>query len=309
MPVLKINIRTSQEEWTATFDQPEIFIGRGDEHSPDLELADPTVSRNHGRIWLSAEGYWYEDTGSTYGSEKNGAAVVGSTRIFAGDIITLGDVSLTISEANIANEEQSEGELFDVQLQNNVNIHDDSVKPNQPSARVQVIAQQAWKAKVKVPLMPSGLSPNFFGNLVTAFEKEGDINEALLYAIEEIIRACDPIQRAAILLMDDACEELTVEAHYPLFEPAISTTLIRRVVEEQKAFIWKSEDNEASSRSMKRLNIKMGLYSPIVFGDKQVGVVCADTTSTSDIITEEDLKFFVNVTKVLACLIIAKRKN
>lgn len=139
------------------------------------------------------------------------------------------------------------------------------------------------------------------------FEYEDQLNDCLTLAIEDIVRLFNPVERGAVLLLDSSGSELSVAAHYPLFEPAISTSLIRKTIEEKKAFIWKADQSSFSSQSVKKLRIKMGLYAPLAFGPHQLGVVCADTTSSTVEITGGDLELFVNVTQVLSALIYAKK--
>ena len=98
-------------------------------------------------------------------------------------------------------------------------------------------------------------------------------------------------------------------AHYPLYEPAVSTTLASKTIEQQQAFIWNAEDDVASSVSTKKLNIKAGMYSPLVFGPSTLGLACVDSTSLRAEFTQKDLDLFVNINQVLSALIAAKKKE
>ena len=303
MAVINIHIRTPDNEWSVAFQQAEITIGRGVNFVPDIEIDDSTVSRQHGRIWLTADGYWYEDTNSTTGSKKNGSTIMGPVRIFTGDIISVGQSTLTIEQANIADDELDLNELFDVQIQNRFHLYEDSIKP--ALAKVKIIAQRAWEKTAPEPT--SEFTPNFFGELVNKFEHEGQLNDCLALAVEDIVRLFNPVERGTILLLDTTGSELNVAANYPLSEPAISTSLVRKTIQERKAFIWKADQTSFSSSSIKKLRIKMGLYSPLAFGPNQLGVICADTTSSTVDISSDDLELFMNVTQVLSALIYAKQ--
>ena len=305
MSAINIRIRTPDNEWSAAFQQPEILIGRGDDSALDIRITDSMVSRQHGRIWLTADGFWYEDTNSTSGSKKNGSLIMGPVRVFTGDIISVGESTLTIAQADISDDELDLNELFDVQVHDRLHLHEDSISPRKPSAKVKIIAQRAW-AKTN-PEATSEFSSNFFGNLVNIFEYEDQLSSCLGLAIEEIVRLFNPVERGAILMLDTAGSELNVAAHYPLFEPAISTSLVRKTIQERKAFIWKADQTSFSSSSIKKLRIKMGLYSPLAFGPNQLGVICADTTSSTVDISSDDLELFMNVTQVLSVLIYAKQ--
>jgi hypothetical protein len=305
MSAINFRIRTPENEWSVAFQQPTITIGRGDEDTLDLQIADAMVSRQHGEIWLTADGYWYKDNNSTSGSKKNGSLIMGPVRVFTGDIISVGESTLTVSQADISDDELDLNELFDVQVQDRLNLHDDSISPRKPSAKVKIIAQRAW-AKTN-PEPASEFTPNFFGELVNIFEYGDQLNDCLGLAIEEIVRLFNPVERGTILMLDNTGRELNVVAHYPLFEPAISTSLVRKTIEEKKAFIWKADQSSFSSSSIKKLRIKMGLYSPLAFGPNQLGVICADTTSSTADIGKDDLELFMNITQVLSALIYARQ--
>ena len=61
----------------------------------DLVLTDTRVSRRHGELEVGPDGVAYRDTGSTNGSLLNGRTVT-STVLKPGDVLTLGETSLTI---------------------------------------------------------------------------------------------------------------------------------------------------------------------------------------------------------------------
>ena len=100
MSAIKILIQAPEKAWSVSFQQEEIFVGRGGDVPLDIQIPDPTVSRYHGRIWLSPDGYWYEDNNSTHGSKKNDALMMGPVRIFSGDVLRIGESDLTIELAD-----------------------------------------------------------------------------------------------------------------------------------------------------------------------------------------------------------------
>ncbi len=70
-----------------------VTVGRG---SCDLVLADQSVSRKHGRLYLEAGQPMVEDSGSTNGTRVNGTGVTGPTRLKQGDVVEFGDIRLTV---------------------------------------------------------------------------------------------------------------------------------------------------------------------------------------------------------------------
>jgi serine phosphatase RsbU (regulator of sigma subunit)/pSer/pThr/pTyr-binding forkhead associated (FHA) protein len=74
-------------------DKSSIRIGRGQEN--DLNLNDPTVSRQHARIERRADGVYVSDRGSRSGTMVNGSVAEGEVLIQPGDRISLGSCELT----------------------------------------------------------------------------------------------------------------------------------------------------------------------------------------------------------------------
>ena len=305
MSAIKISIRAPEKDWVVSSQKGEIFIGRGGDVPLNIQIPDPTVSRCHGRIWLATDGYWYEDNNSTHGSKKNDAHLIGPVRIFSGDILKIGESALTIEQADITEENINLNEFFDVHLQDRLHLNEKEKKHGGASTRIRVIGQKAYEAKEK---SDEENPTRIFGGLVNIFGYEG-LNDALCLAIEDIVGQFKAAERGCILLLENSGTELIVAAHYPLYEPAVSTTLASKTIEQQQAFIWNAEDDAASSVSTKKLNIKSGMYSPLVFGPSTLGLACIDSTSLRAEFTQKDLDLFVNINQVLSALIAAKNKK
>ena len=67
----------------------------------DVVIVDNRVSRLHGEIEWSLEGFTYRDAGSTNGSLLNGRSVT-SAVLKPGDVLKLGETSLTLIEERAA---------------------------------------------------------------------------------------------------------------------------------------------------------------------------------------------------------------
>jgi len=306
MSAIKISVRAPEKDWVISFQKDEIFIGRGGDVPLDIQIPDPTVSRCHGKIWLSSDGYWYEDNNSTHGSKKNNALMMGPVRIFTGDVLRIGESDLTIEQADITEGDLDLNELFDVHIQNRLDLHKTGNQEKGASTRIRVIGQKAYQTEQQrnKEKTPTGI----FGNLVNIFGYEG-LNDALVLAVEDIVGEFKDAERGCILLLENSGTELVVAAHYPLYEPAVSTTLASKTVEKQHAFIWSAEDDAVSSASLKKLNVKAGMYSPLVFGPHTLGLACIDSTSLRAEFTRTDLDLFVDITQVLSALITTKKKE
>ncbi len=306
MSSIKISVRSPDTEWTVSLEQAEILIGRGGDAPLDIKIPDPSVSRCHGRIWVSTDGYWFEDNNSTHGSKKNESMVMGPIRIFSGDIIEVGSSLLVIEQADITEEDSGVTELFDVHLQDRLNLDQASQDKRRASGKIKVTGQKAYSAQESQKEKYNNAV--FFGNLAKIFGFE-DLEDALYLAIEDIVGKYEAAERGCILLFDAQENELAVRSHYPLFEPAVSTTLARKTIQEQQAFIWESDKSFLPSESQKKLNIKAGMYSPLTFGPRTLGVITVDTSSSLGEFSRIDLDLLINISQVLSGLIDAKQKR
>ena len=306
MSSIKISVRAPDTEWTVSFEQAEIQVGRGGDIPLDIKIPDPTVSRCHGRIWISADGFWFEDNNSTHGSKKNESMVMGPVRIFSGDILEVGSSLLIIEQADITEQDSGVMELFDVHLQDRLILDQASQDKRRASGKIKVIGQKAYSAQENQKEKYNNAV--FFGNLAKTFGFE-ELEDSLYLAIEDIVGKYNGAERGCILLFDTQENELVVRSHYPLFEPAVSTTLAHKTIEEQQAFIWESEKSFLPSASQKTLNIKTGMYSPLTFGPQTLGVITVDTTSSLGEFSRIDLDLLINVSQVLSGLIYAKQKH
>lgn len=69
-------------------DSAAVTIGRGPAN--DISLADDFASSFHARVEARADGVWIEDTGSTNGTQVNGARIDTATKLQPGDLIRIG---------------------------------------------------------------------------------------------------------------------------------------------------------------------------------------------------------------------------
>jgi hypothetical protein len=137
-------------------------------------------------------------------------------------------------------------ELFDVHLQNRLHLNQASPDRRKASGKIKVIGQKAYSAQENQKEKYNNAV--FFGNLAKTFGFE-ELEDSLYLAIEDIVGKYNGAERGCILLFDAQENELVVRSHYPLFEPGVSTTLARKTIEEQQAFIWESEKSFLPSAS------------------------------------------------------------
>ena len=73
-----------------------VKIGRGEDCEVDLH--DPTVSKEHAKIDFKDGGYFVEDVGSKHGTFMNGKKVDGKRKLRSGDEVTIGESVLRFEE-------------------------------------------------------------------------------------------------------------------------------------------------------------------------------------------------------------------
>jgi DNA-binding NtrC family response regulator len=71
-----------------------LLIGRSS--NADIEVKDPSVSRQHARVSVEAGEVFLTDLGSHNGARINGRRMSGSQLLQSGDVVTLGDVTLVL---------------------------------------------------------------------------------------------------------------------------------------------------------------------------------------------------------------------
>src|SRR5437870_2419376 len=94
MPALEIAAPDGVRRLFA-LDRDRVTIGRAREN--DVFLPDRWLSRRHAEIQQGADGFYVVDLGSKNGTIVNHVAITDRLRLRAGDVITLGEHTLTFS--------------------------------------------------------------------------------------------------------------------------------------------------------------------------------------------------------------------
>ena len=326
MACLIVTVQTDGRKESHEFDQDEILVGRlVTGNAPAIILQDKAVSRKHARIWRALDGYWVEDLGSTHGTMKKGVSLMGPERVYAGDCFELGDSLLTIEKADITEPDTNLDELFDVHVTDRFGAEDLGPKSD-PAAQIRIVAHEDLFAPLGKPDVSSGESSDWawygdeksrlatqanptrvFGHLAENFSNEDSLQYSTELAIKDIVHIMESAERGAVLLFNEDHTQLELCAHYPVFKPAFSTTLALNALTSRKAFVWEADSGGVTSNSIKRLNIKCGVYAPLEFGSNQLGIACVDSTSSKAKFTEGDLGFFITLSQVLGALVYGKR--
>jgi pSer/pThr/pTyr-binding forkhead associated (FHA) protein len=95
IPPVTLEVTNLLEEQPATFDIPEILIGRS--AAANYTIRNETVSSQHARLSYHHHQWWVEDLKSTNGTFLNGERVVSPTVVMNGDELRCGQVNIRVT--------------------------------------------------------------------------------------------------------------------------------------------------------------------------------------------------------------------
>jgi adenylate cyclase len=87
--------------------------------------------------------------------------------------------------------------------------------------------------------------------------------------------------------------ELLLKAHVPVGQPSISMTLATRTMARRRGFIWRDSLDPSQSQILNRM--KTGMYVPLIWKDRVLGVACVDNEQTKTIFSMDDLRLMLAV--------------
>jgi serine phosphatase RsbU (regulator of sigma subunit)/pSer/pThr/pTyr-binding forkhead associated (FHA) protein len=272
-----------------------VTVGRS--RDSDIFLPDQWLSRHHAAIEERADGYWVSDLNSKNGTLLNGEPVRDWRRLRPGDVITLGEHTLTFcAEAAEEEEEDREPEgtrVFSVKELSAINTRPviDPAELQRQNRVLAILSKAASELVVHRPL--------------------GELFELVLDLLLEAVAA----ERGAILLLDGSPPHPVIKASRSRSGDAltrVSRSIARRAMEERVSLLlpnvledarFKSEDSILSS------GIRTAMCAPLWFTatgegrDSVIGLVYVDSLQQSHAFTEDDLRVLTALANVAAAKI------
>ena len=98
--LLKITTADGECKTISLAGKNSVMIGRSE--SADLYLADKKISRRHAEISINGDGIFLDDLSSRTGTRVNGESISGRTRLSVNDSIQIGETTLVLENAEIA---------------------------------------------------------------------------------------------------------------------------------------------------------------------------------------------------------------
>ena len=284
---------------TCEIAEAEFAFGRAeDKFSIGLDLTpDAKVSRLHGKIWFEDNVCWVEDHNSSRGTRLNDVEIKGrgKQQLKLHDVIEIGDTTLEIETLEVGSAGGQTSFLEE----------GTALIPNEESAGSEVaIAQDVDATELGVaPLVAESETAQrlkIICDLPIEFCGKTKL-ETLLPAI--LGRLAEIIPKSAswgLVLRDPETDALLLKAHNSSREPTLSETLARRAMTEHKAFIWKRNTEADISISIVQNQIDVGMYAPLLWQEKALGVICGGAVKAETSFTEQDLHLLVVVAQYAA---------
>ena len=277
-----------------TLEKQRVTIGRAREN--DLFLPDRWLSRHHAEIRHSDDGYWVFDMGSKNGTLVNRIPVRESQRLRSGDIITLGEHSITFSDGDSAPLEP-DTEPMGTQI---FSARELSKEVRTPAGDAETLARQNRVLRV-------------LSDAASALLVHRPIHETFERVIDLLFEAV-AAERAAVLMASPSGEPEIKASRVRSGPPIkrVSRSIARRVLTDRVALLLPNVMEDVGLRGQESIlstGIRSAICAPLWLAgtenDTVIGLVYLDTRLGTASFDEEDLR----VVTALANLAAAKIEN
>jgi adenylate cyclase len=271
----------------------EAVIGRH-KKGVSIDLApDMKVSRLHARVWVEDGQFWIEDLNSKQGTKVSGEEIKGQGNrlLHPDDIIEMGDTVLTVHIPTEQPEQLVVTKLLSFSAR---------AKSLADSGDILDATELAFGATQHITTDHEQRLA-FFYELPLQLGAETRLESLLQLVVERVVNVIPSAKRGALLVKDRATGRLTLKAHLPPGNPAVSRTMANQAMEQRKAFIWPpvqtptaqpqpTADLEKSFESMIRFHIESAMYAPLLWNNEVLGVLCVDNSEACPPFQGDDLR-------------------
>ena len=277
-----------------TLEKDRITIGRSRDN--DVFLPDQWLSRTHAAVRAEDSVYFVEDLGSKNGTLVNGRKLEDEHQLRHGDVITLGEHTLTFSEeesVDAVDDEPAGTQIFSAaELQ--LVPRSDEADPEALARQNRVLGILSQAARALLDHRP----------LDEVFE------QVLDFVFEPV-----PTERAAILLMEGPTPKPVIKASRSKRGEAItkvSRSIARRVVDQRVSVILPNVMEDAALKSQESIlssGIHSALCAPLWYTssrgeeDRVIGLIYLDSLMGALPYTEDDLQVLTALSHIAAAKI------
>jgi adenylate cyclase len=297
--------REAQKVWETS--ETEVIFGRAEERLPIiLNLSpDQRVSRMHGRIWEEEGHWWIEDLNSAGGTKVNGVEIKGRgiQRLHPSDSIVVGETTLRVEV----------GESRSLPRRTNYLENGTFLLPEKRPDESGVAIAKDVDANAVEPVPPecagvaAALRLKMVCDLPFHFATKTTLETLLPAIVDQLVEVLPQGESWALVLRDPETDALLLKAYHYVQRTSLSETLLRRVMAERKAFIWRKSADVDMTGSVVLSGIEIGMYAPLVWQGEAIGAICAGARSAETVFTEEDLKLLVLVGQYAAMAVATHR--
>jgi sigma-B regulation protein RsbU (phosphoserine phosphatase) len=294
MPVITVQAADGSPQ-RFPLEQDRVTIGRS--RQSDIFLSDQWLSRHHAEIQRGPDGFYLVDLGSKNGTLLNGSPLAERQRLRGGDVITLGEHTLTYSEGAGPDALREEPEPEGTRVFSARELSDIRTKPHEPADL---------------------LRQNRFLTTLSEAAKSLLLHRPLPQLYDEVLKLvfeAVPAERAAIMLLEGSPPQPVIKSSRSRQgEPirSVSRSIARRAIELGESVLIPSIfDDEALKiqESIMASGVRSAMCAPLWFTtelgaeDAVIGLVYVDSMRRGGSFTEDDLQVLSALANVAAAKI------
>ena len=269
-----------------TFYKPSVLLGRANGGGqPDFDLSpDVNVSRSHARIWIENGRCWIEDLGSKFGTkvDKEDIRSKGKVCIDAAVHVQVGDTVITVdrpleSAAGFPELQPQAASASTIEIDKTL---------DGSAGRFSVPRGDSLGAAERQALLLE---------ILVQFSVPAPLDQLLKTIVGRVVELIPGAARGALLLRNPATDRFLMAAFVSTGQPAVSETLARRALKQEQAFIWRNNFATDYAISIHRHQIQSGMYAPLIYDGRPLGVLCVDNSNSYSAFSDDDLQLLVTV--------------
>ena len=286
--------------------EAEVVFGRAEGNWPVvLDLSpDPRVSRLHGRIWEEDGSCWIEDLNSSRGTLLNGVEIKGhgKQRFGPADSAVAGQTTLRVEI----------GELREVAGTNYLE-HGTILLPEKHHAASGLAIAKDLDSTAFEPVPLDGTEDSsarqskMIRDLPFQFATKTTLESLLPAIVDQLAEMIPTGESWALVLREQGTDTLLLKAYHYVRRTYLSETLLRRAMNERKAFVWKRDAEVDASGSMAQSGMEIGMYAPLLWQGEALGAICVGAQSPQAVFTDEDVRLLVVVGQYAAMAVATHR--
>lgn len=267
-------------------DRKTALIGRSSEN--DIQIDEPSVSRNHAKILKEKEKYYVEDLKSTNGTWINGNAIASGRKFHVEDgvPIVVGNVLISLGRECSIDESPKEFTI--------------DILPSRADIRRRSLFRERRSRREE--------NLQVIHNVCLTLLESLNLKEICLKILVSIFQVLKRIDSGHILLCEPGSEKFVeIAAHFKdatmRNELTYSPILAKRALEEGKAIMMPNTGMEAEgevSRSVKKMGVKSVVCIPLISKTGTKGVMYLQSVNVTHGFRKDDLFFLTGLSAPVA---------